>query len=419
VTTLEEWAAGCRLRDREIGLRVGELARPSVVGASGAERARRVRLGIEACLERPGSLADGRVALLAHAASTLADGTHVLDALLGAGLDVACVLGPEHGFRGSAPPGRSECADIDVRSGVPILDVYRMGPDVLAARLASRGIQRILVDVQDVGCRFYTYVSTVCDLLLAAGSLGIPVTVADRPNPLGGEQIGGPTLEPAFRSFVGRLPVPVRHGLTLGELALLATRGLKIPVDLDVRVLEGWRRPMLFEDTGLPWVPPSPNLPTPDAALCYPGIGFVEGTTLSEGRGTPRPFQFVGFPGADGGWAEEVRALRLDGVVVTEAHLTPTAGPFAGREVVGVGIHVVDPRELDPLRLGLELLASARRRFGEAIGFRPDHFDLLAGTDRLRRGLMADIAPVALLAEETRSLEEYRERRCRSLLYPS
>lgn len=408
-----------RSRRREIRDPGPGSNQPPPVAAPDEARSWRVRLGIEACLDvfaRPGQ---GRVALLAHAASTLPDGKHVLDLLVGAGLDVACVLGPEHGFRGSAPPGRSEHSDVDARSGTPVVDVYQMDPDGLAAELASRGIQRILVDLQDVGCRFYTYVSTVCDLLVAAASLGLPVTVADRPNPLGGAEIAGPMLDPRFRSFVGRLPVPVRHGLTLGELALLATKELGISVDLEVSVLEGWRRPMLFAETGLPWVPPSPNLPTPEAALCFPGIGFVEGTTLSEGRGTPRPFQFVGLPEADGGWAEEVRALGLAGVAVTEAHLVPTAGPFAGRVVVGVGIHVVDVHALEPLRLGLEILASARRRFGPEVGFRPEHFDRLAGTDRLRGGLMTGVSPGTLLAREERALEEYRERRCPTLLYPT
>ncbi len=237
-------------------------------------------------------------------------------------VDLVAVFGPEHGFRGTAQAGGSEGRTDDPATGLPVYDTYGKSGRALADVFTEAGADTVVFDIQDVGTRFYTYVWTLYDSTAAAALAGSRVVVLDRPNPVGGRAARGPVLERAFASFVGREPVALAHGMTAGELArLFAGEFLRRPVDLEVVRMAGWRRGDLFDATGLPWVPPSPNMPTPDTALVYAGTGLFEGTNLSEGRGTTRPFELLGAEGLDARrWAEAANALELPGVRFREAY---------------------------------------------------------------------------------------------------
>jgi uncharacterized protein YbbC (DUF1343 family) len=245
----------------------------------------------------------------------------------------------------------------------------------------------VLIDLQNAGSRFYTYESSMHDVIRAAAALGIRVLIADRPNPIGGEAVDGPVLEPGHASYVGRAPIALRHGLTMGELGRLFAAQTGSP-EPEVSTLSGWSRDMLFPETGLFWVPPSPNLPTPGSALTYPGTCLFEATQVSVGRGTTTPFEMLGAPWMDGGWARDLRAADLPGVVFRAAYFAPVAGLHAGELCAGVQLHVTDPQAFDPLLTAMHMLSSAWRRWPEQLGLRPT-LELLAGTDRIREGLLA------------------------------
>ena len=244
-----------------------------------------VRTGAERLAGEPGLVADGRLGLITNFTGVLPDLRADSGRVAGAGLRLTALFGPEHGLRGTAQAGASEAEGNDPDTGLPVFDTYLRQGRALDELFS--GVDALLFDIQDIGTRFYTYVWTMYDCQQAAARLGKPFIVLDRPNPLGGSRVEGPLLQPGFESFVGRAPIPLRHGLTVGELALQLGEATVVR-------MEGWSRDSV--DTGLPWVPPSPNMPTLDTALVYPGTGLFEGTNLSEGRGTTRPFETIGAP---------------------------------------------------------------------------------------------------------------------------
>ncbi|MHB1433976.1 MAG: exo-beta-N-acetylmuramidase NamZ family protein [Streptosporangiaceae bacterium] len=343
----------------------------------------------------PGGLRGARVALLGHAASVLPDLSPTLAALLGAGLAMVAVLGPEHGYHGTRPPGETEGPGVDPATGVPVLDAYRRP---MAELLVEARPDVVIADVQHAGARFYTYESCLHDLIAACGAAGVRVIVCDRPNPVTGTRVAGPLLDPAFASFVGRAPIPLRHGMTIGELALLFARLHGVTDLVDLAPMTGWTRSAWYCGTGLPWVPPSPNLPTAANAVTYPGICLMEGTSLSAGRGTTTPFGLVGADWTDRRLASELRALALPGVAFRAADFVPQFDRYAGQQVSGVALHVTDPASFDPLRCALEIIAAAARLWPDRLTFRDEHFDRLAGTDQVRLALLDSIPPVDIVA---------------------
>lgn len=358
----------------------------------------RTTLGIDHLLAQPSVVPGGRWGLITNYTGVTGDLELSALALRRTGAPLAALLSPEHGLRGTAQAGQSEPGHTDPLTGLPLLDTYSLEGPRLDRAIEALGVDALVFDIQDVGVRFYTYVWTMVDCMRSAARLGIPFTVLDRPNPLSGTRSEGPGLEPGFESFVGRADVPIRHGLTAGELAVLvATQdrlaGSSTP-DPQVVTMTGWRREMYWGDTGLDWVMPSPNLPTPGSALVYAGNALFEGTVLSEGRGTTRPFELVGAPWLDESYAAALNALDLPGVRFRPTWYQPTFGKFAGQPVGGVQTYVTDRDTYRPVACALEMLRTAQDlRPDEFAWRRPDpggsesalpFIDLLWGSSSLR-----------------------------------
>jgi uncharacterized protein YbbC (DUF1343 family) len=342
-----------------------------------------------------------RVGLVSHAAAVDAQLRPAAAVLADArGVTLVRLFGPEHGLAGAAQDLEGVAAGRDPLTGLPIVSLYRTTIESLRPSAESLcDLDALVVDLVDVGSRYYTFQATMLFCLEEAARCGLRVVVLDRPNPLGGEVVEGPTVRPGFESFVGVHPLATRHGLTLGELARLY-QARRVPgVALDVVPCTGWRRRMFFDDTGLPWVLPSPNMPTLDTALVYPGQCLIEGTNVSEGRGTTRPFELCGLPGLDAvALAGRLNDQALPGVWFRPVWFRPTFQKHAGRTCGGVQVHVVDRRVFQPVRTSLAVLAALRDLAGDAFAWRTEPYefvadrlaiDLLFGSDRERRGLEA------------------------------
>ncbi|MFF5706347.1 exo-beta-N-acetylmuramidase NamZ domain-containing protein [Streptomyces sp. NPDC012794] len=391
-------------------------------GAAAGAAAGRVRTGFER-LAAGGyaELAGQRVGVVTNPTGITADARHLVDVLhADERVDLVAVFGPEHGFRGTAQAGGSEAATRDPATGLPVYDTYGKSGQGLADVFTAAGIDTVVFDIQDVGARFYTYIWTLYDCMRAAALAGKAVVVLDRPNPVGGRRAAGPVLERAYASFVGREPIALAHGMTAAELALLFNGEFPGAGRVRLRTvpMSGWRRESFFGATGLPWVPPSPNMPTPDTALAYAGTCLFEGTNLSEGRGTTTPFEVVGGEGVDRRWAEAANGLGLPGVWFRETWFTPAFSKHAGRLCGGVRLVVHDREAFDPVRAGIGLLVTARRVWS-GFGWRADHWiDRLTGSDRVRTMVDAGAGVEEIAGAWEAGLARFSAVRERYLLYP-
>ena len=387
---------------------------------------RRVHSGLERLLERPALLAGRRSGFVCNPSSVTPDLVHGSVALAGRrGVRLVALFGPEHGIAADAQDLIEVGHSTDRETGLPVFSLYGETRAPTAPMLER--VDAMVFDVQDVGARYYTFVYTLLHVMEACARASKRVVVLDRPNPLGGEAVDGNVLEPEYRSFVGLHPLAVRHGMTVGELALMFREELALDLDLHVVKMSGWRRAMAYEDTGLPWVLPSPNMPTVDTAFVYPGGCLVEGTNLSEGRGTTRPFELVGAPWLDG--AALARALEQDavpGAGFRVTAFTPTFHKHAGTLCHGLQVHVSDRRRF-PAFLGyLLLIHHARQQDPTRFAWRdPPYeyervklpFDILCGTDRVRGAIEAGVSPRQLAPDWTAELARFRRRRAKYLLY--
>ncbi|MFB9524453.1 exo-beta-N-acetylmuramidase NamZ domain-containing protein [Streptomyces cremeus] len=380
----------------------------------------RVRTGFDRLAADGYRLLRGRkVGIVTNPTGVTADVRHVVDVMhADAAVDLTAVFGPEHGFRGTAQAGGSEGRHDDPATGLPVYDTYLKSGQPLADVFTASGVDTVVFDVQDAGARFYTYIWTLYDCMAAAALAGKRFVVLDRPNPVSGRAALGPVLDRAFATFVGREPIAQAHGMTVAELALLFNAEfLAEPVPLEVVRMSGWRRGDFFDATGLPWVPPSPNMPTADTALVYSGTCLFEGTNLSEGRGTARPFELLGAEGVDRSWARAANAERLPGVRFREAYFTPTFSKFQGRTVGGVQLHVHDRRSFDPVRTGIALLVTAKRSW-RGFAWRPDNWiDKLTGSTRVRTMIDAGAGTAEVVAAWHADLAAFRAVRREHLLY--
>ena len=347
------------------------------------------------------------------------DVSNTIDALWSApDVELVALFGPEHGIRGEAEAGAHADSSTDERTGNPIHSVY--GATLRPTAEMLEGVEVLVFDMQDVGARYYTYVSTMAYAMEEAGRHGIPFVVLDRPNPIRGDVVQGNVLDPAFSSFVGLYPVPMRHGMTVGELARMFVGEFGLDVELHVVPMEGWTRDMTFDRTGQPWVAPSPNLPTLESALHYPGTCLFEGTPLSVGRGTERAFQWVGAPWLDGdALADAMNGYAFEGGRFEAATFTPGA---PGDRKLGVpGVHGrrlhAGSTGYDAPRVAAAMLVEARRLAGDRWAWRERHIDLLAGGDALRSAVDSGLDVNAITADWAESVEAFRARRARYLLY--
>ena len=387
-----------------------------------------VGLGIDRLLEADRSLVAGRrVGIVCNPASVDGAFRHTADRLVDdPDVAVVALFGPQHGFRSDLQDNMIETPHArDARRKVPVYSLYSETREPSADML--RDIDVLVIDLQDVGTRVYTYIYTMANCMRAAARHGVPVVVCDRPNPIGGEEVEGNLLDPAYASFVGQFPIPLRHGMTIGELARLFNDAFGIGASLEVVPLDGWRRSMYHDDTGVPWIIPSPNLPTLDSAIVYPGAVLFEGTKLSEGRGTTRPFELIGAPWIDGErLADAMNARGLPGVHFRPAFFEPTFQKHTGHTCGGCQLHVLDRRSFRPVRTSVELLAEFRRQDPARFGWREPPYeyehdkqpiDILYGSARLRMVVEADGDIAALVATWTADEDAFQRTREKFLLY--
>ena len=384
--------------------------------------------GIDRLLTTDRRMIEGRrVGLLCNPASIDAKFQHTADRLFeDPDITLAAIFGPQHGFRSDLQDNMVETPHTqDCRRKVPIFSLYSETREPTSDMLER--IDLLVVDLQDVGTRVYTFVYTMANVMRAAARQGIPVVVCDRPNPIGGEDVEWACLQEPWTSFVGQFPIPMRHGMTIGELALLFNEAFGIGADLEVVPLDGWHRTMYHDETGLPWVIPSPNLPTLDSAIVYPGAVLIEGTMLTEGRGTTRPFELIGAPWIDGErLAREMNARELPGVHFRPVFFEPTFQKHARHTCGGCQIHVLDRRTFLPLRTAVEMIDEFRREHPARFAWRQPPYeyehdkepiDILYGSDRLRRTLDADGDADALIRSWRADEEDFRRMRQKYLLY--
>jgi uncharacterized protein YbbC (DUF1343 family) len=404
-----------------IALLASCVQQPNVVPApeTGGAVAASVVPGVEVFLaDVPPALRGRRVGLIANHSAIDRSGALDIDLIAQhRDLKLVALFAPEHGIRGTAPAGEKITNEIDAKTGIPIHSLY-MSEDRGPTPEMLRDVDVIVYDLQEVGGRTWTYVSTMALAMQAAARKGIPFVVLDRPNPIGGEIVEGALLDPQFKSFVGMYPIPARHGMTVGELATLFNQKYGIGANLIVAKVANWRRSQWLDDTGLPWRNPSPNLRSLAALMSYPGSVYFEGTNLSEGRGTDRPFEQIGAAWLN---APEVARImnerRLPGIrfeAITMA-VSPTAAKFKGETIPAIRFVVTDRQAYRPVRTSLLLIDEIRRQHPQQFAWSRT-IDRLTGSDKVRLAIESGRLP-ELLAEWDREAAEFLQSRTPYLLY--
>ena len=356
---------------------------------------RKITVGIERlCEERADLIKGRRVGLVCNQASVDHELRHSADVLKSVkGIQLTTLFGPQHGIRGDVQDNMVETPHtLDVETGLPVYSLYSETREPTEEMLQD--VDVLVCDLQDVGCRIYTFVYTIANCMRVARRLGKRLIVCDRPNPIGGVAVEGNLLESGFESFVGQYQLPTRHGMTAGELSKMFNEHWGIGCDLEVVSMDGWSRELWFDETDVPWVLPSPNMPTLDSATVFPGTVHLEGTQVSEGRGTTRPFELVGAPYIEAGdFARKLESIGLPGVRFRPTNFLPTFQKHAGVTCGGVQIHVLDRLELRPVMTGVAVVKTCFELYREDFRwkeppyeyvFDKNPFDVISGTDRLR-----------------------------------
>ena len=385
-----------------------------------------VRLGSERLLDTT-RLHGARVGIVCNHASVGRGFLHIVDRLANADrVTLGAIFGPQHGFRSDVQDNMIETPHReDATRRVPVYSLYSDTREPTAEML--RGLDLVLVDLQDIGARIYTYIYTMANCLRACARHGVPVIVCDRPNPINGTDVEGALLRAGFESFVGLFPIPMRHGMTIGELARLFNEQFGLGASLEVVPMEGWSRGMYADATGLPWVMPSPNIPTLDTAVVYPGTVLFEGTMLSEGRGTTRPFELVGAPSVEAErFARAMNELDLPGVYFRPAVFEPTFQKHAKHTCGGCQIHVTDRDAFRPVLTGVALIQMFRAMNPQNFAWRQPPYeyeheklpiDILAGADALREQVESGLTAAAIADSWREDEDAFRQLRRPYLLY--
>jgi uncharacterized protein YbbC (DUF1343 family) len=393
------------------------IAARKSVGAAAAikDSTTTVRCGIDVLVDRDfAALSGRRVGLITNHTGVAIDGTPTRILLhQSPAVELVALLSPEHGIAGRLD--QENIGDtIDPDTGIKVFSLY--GKDRKPSSEALQGIDTLVFDIQDIGCRFYTYISTMGEAMRVAGQQGIRFVVLDRPNPINGVDMGGPILDEGAQSFVGYHTIPVRHGMTVGEIATMLNQELDLKVDLQVIQCEGWRREDFYDATGLFWVNPSPNMRTLNQAILYPGIGLLEYTNLSVGRGTDTPFEIIGAPWLDAGAvASELRSQALPGVAIIPTRFTPESSKFANETCQGLQLLVTDRTALDPIRLGIAIAVALKKHHPEQ--WEHKNYNRLLSSQAIFDGLVAGESADELSRIPVADLQSFAERRKPFLKY--
>lgn len=407
------------------------LAAPASADHGGGHDRGVVNGADRAAADRWKMFAGKKVGVVTNPTGILANLRNIVDEMHESGkVNIVGVFGPEHGFRGTAQAGGSEGTFVDQRTGLTVYDAYGATTEKLAAMFTTAKLDTVVFDIQDVGARFYTYIWTMYTAMKAATSVGAELVIFDRPNPIGGTARGPMMTEP-YTSGVGAEAIVQAHGMTIGEMARYC-RGEFLASDtnggtlrkLTVVEMAGWKPAMRFAATGQTWVTPSPNMPTPDTALLYAGTCMFEGTNLSEGRGTTRPFELIGAPYVDYRLAEKLQARKLAGVEFREAYFLPTFNKYLNEACGGVQVHIADPDRLDPIRVAVEMLVALHQlypkfawRYDSYDPVRPYWIDKLTGSTRLRTQIDAGTAADEVIGAWRSELAAFDRRRQQYLIY--
>ncbi|RKQ28664.1 exo-beta-N-acetylmuramidase NamZ family protein [Oceanobacillus halophilus] len=390
----------------------------------GKGKDKELQLGVDVLLDEQKDLIEGkRVGLITNPTGVDRDLNSIVDLLhKDPDVDLTALYGPEHGVRGDAQAGEYVEFYIDETTGLPVYSLYgqtrKPTPEML------ENVDVLVFDIQDVGTRFYTYIYTMAYAMEAAKENGKEFIVLDRPNPLGGHKVEGPVLDPEYASFVGNYPIPLRHGMTVGELAKLFNEEFGIDADLSVIEMNGWKRHMYYDDTELEFVLPSPNMPTLETALVYPGAALMEGTNLSEGRGTTKPFELIGAPFVNSTeLAAELNELDLPGVIFRAASFTPSISKHAGELTHGVQIHITNKKAYKPVETGLHIVKTLHDLYPEDFAFRAENsagisfFDNLIGNGWIREAIENGETVKEMEKEWKDELKEFERVRREYLIY--
>ncbi len=372
-------------------------------------------------------LKDKRVGVVTNHSAVLPNNVHLVDTLLTLGINITALFSPEHGIRGEISDGSKISSSTDDKTGIPIFSLY--GNVKKPTKEMLKNIDIILFDIQDIGVRFYTYISTLYYLLQSAAENNLSVIVLDRPNPSTGMRVSGTVLDTAFKSFIGIAPIPVLHGMTIGELAELFVEENFINTsskpELTVIKMNGWKRNYFWDDIDREWIPTSPNIPSFETALIYPGTAFIEGTNISEGRGTGDPFLTIGAPFIS---SEELinilKSLQIAGVDFSPSSFTPVNikgkvvhPKYGGIKCYGLKFNLTDKKKFNAVEFGVYLIYSLLKLYPDNFKFKDNYFDKLAGNDKLRKDLLAGKNPSAIISSWEIELEKFKSIRKKYLLY--
>lgn len=388
-----------------------------------------VKTGLDLISQRLNSYAGKKIAILAHAASVTSNLNHLVPLLIqNPKIHFSKIFSPEHGLWGNAQDMENVAYSIDPLSQKPIISLYGRDFDSLSPKISDlHDVDILICDLQDVGARYYTFIYSMALCMSMAAKTKTKIIVLDRPNPLNGQTIEGPLLKKGYESFVGLYPLPVRHGMTIGELALYFKDQGQIDCDLEIIPLKNWNRSSYFDETGLPWVAPSPNMPTLATALVYPGACLIEATGISEGRGTTRPFEFIGAPFINAfDLADALNTIKLPGVIFRPIHFCPTFQKLADLDCRGIQIHVKNRNQFQPFLTGIALLKTIFDLYPNHFEWRntPYEFvskipaiDLLYGSNELRKHLEEKTPLTKIASSWKKEVEEFKKIRRKYLLY--